>query len=61
MAARVHIGQDQRVAAASYFDCEGREHFQEAKAIIVAGYAIETPRLLLNSARRGHEDGLANS
>jgi Mycolic acid cyclopropane synthetase len=40
---------------------EGREHFQEAKAIIVAGYAIETPRLLLNSARRGHENGLANS
>ena len=45
----------------SYFDREGREHFQKAKAVIVSGYAIETPRLLLNSACDGHENGLANS
>ena len=29
--------------------------------MIVSGYAIETPRLLLNSACAGHETGLANS
>jgi choline dehydrogenase-like flavoprotein len=28
---------------------------------VVAGYAIETPRLLLNSADRRHPDGLGNS
>ena len=28
---------------------------------MVAGYAIETPRLLLNSADRRHPDGLGNS
>ena len=38
-----------------------REHFQKAQAVIVAGYAIETPRLLLNSACPGFENGLANS
>ena len=40
---------------------EGNEHFQKAKAVIVSGYAIETPRLLLNSACDGYENGLANS
>ncbi len=29
--------------------------------MIVSGYAIETPRLLLNSACKGYENGLANS
>ena len=29
--------------------------------VIVSGYAIETPRLLLNSACDGYENGLANS
>ena len=37
------------------------ERFQRARAVIVAGYSIETPRLLLNSACPGHEHGLANS
>ncbi|MGH8165586.1 MAG: GMC oxidoreductase, partial [Rhodanobacteraceae bacterium] len=32
-----------------------------AKVVIVSGYAIETPRLLLNSACPGFENGLANS
>ena len=44
-----------------YFDAEGRERFQRARCVIVSGYAIETPRLLLNSACPGHENGLANS
>jgi choline dehydrogenase-like flavoprotein len=40
----------------------GSELFrQRAKAVIVAGYAIETPRLLLNSASSLFLDGLANS
>ena len=49
MVSRVHLGKDRRVTGVSYFDSEGREHFQKAKAVVVAGYAIETPRLLLNS------------
>ncbi|HLZ68713.1 MAG TPA: GMC family oxidoreductase [Dehalococcoidia bacterium] len=34
---------------------------QRARAVIVAGYAIETPRLLLNSKSGRFPDGLANS
>jgi GMC oxidoreductase/DDE domain len=61
MAGRIELGKNGRVDGVSYYDSEGHEHFQKAKAVIVAGYAIETPRLLLNSARQGHENGLANS
>jgi choline dehydrogenase-like flavoprotein len=39
---------------------EGGERFQRAAAVAVCGYAIETPRLLLNSAGPGHPHGLAN-
>lgn len=61
MAARIELGPQGRVTGVHYFDREGRSHFQKAKAVIVAGYAIESPRLLLNSACPGHESGLANS
>jgi len=39
----------------------GRWRFQRARNVVVAGYAIETPRLLLNSATDRFPDGLANS
>ncbi|CAH2600512.1 GMC family oxidoreductase [Rhodovastum atsumiense] len=40
---------------------EGRWRFQKARHVVVAGYAIETPRLLLNSASPCFPQGLANS
>ena len=40
---------------------EGKWRFQKAKNVVVAGYAIETPRLLLMSANSQSPDGLANS
>jgi choline dehydrogenase-like flavoprotein len=59
------------------FDAEGRasgvryirtlddgrrvEEEQRARAVIVAGYAIESPRLLLNSRSSRFPDGIANS
>lgn len=43
------------------FHRDGRWHFQRARNVVVAGYAIETPRLLLNSASGRFPDGLANS
>jgi choline dehydrogenase-like flavoprotein len=61
MVSRIHVGGDRRVTGVTYFDPEGRERFQKAKAVVVAGYSIETPRLLLNSACPGFESGLANS
>jgi hypothetical protein len=34
---------------------------QRARAVVVAGYAIETPGLILNSKSREFPNGLANS
>ena len=62
MVSRIHHDKKaNRVTGVSYIDADGKECFQKAKAVIVSGYAIETPRLLLNSACEGHENGLANS
>ncbi|HEX5413894.1 MAG TPA: GMC family oxidoreductase [Terriglobia bacterium] len=61
MAARINLGKEGRVTGVTYFDGDGHEMEQKAKAVIVCGYAIETPRLLLNSACPGFETGLANS
>ena len=49
------------LATGLHYHREGDWHFQKAKHVIVAGYAIETPRLLLNSADGRYKDGLANS
>lgn len=58
MVSRIDLGKKQRVTGVTYFDEEGRGQFQRAKAVTVAGYAIETPRLLLNLACPGFENGL---
>jgi choline dehydrogenase-like flavoprotein len=39
---------------------EGSERFQRADAVAVAGYSIETPRLLLNSTSRRFPRGIGN-
>ncbi len=39
---------------------DGKEHFQPARLVAVAGYSIETPRLLLLSASKEFPDGLCN-
>jgi choline dehydrogenase-like flavoprotein len=61
MVFRISLDKANRVNGVHYYDENGREHFQRTRAVIVSGYAIETPRLLLNSACAGHEKGLANS
>lgn len=61
MVFRISMKDKRRVNGVFYYDSDGHEHFQRAKAVIVCGYSIETPRLLLNSACPGHEKGLANS
>jgi choline dehydrogenase-like flavoprotein len=48
-----------RVTGVEYFS-GGRQRWQRARAVTVAGYSIETPRLLLLSADRRHPDGLGN-
>ena len=49
-----------RVTGVRYIHDEG-ERFQRADAVAVAGYSIETPRLLLNSTSNRFPHGLANN
>jgi choline dehydrogenase-like flavoprotein len=60
MASRIETDAGGRCTGVSYLH-EGRERFQRAAAVAVAGYSIETPRLLLNSASARHPDGLGNA
>jgi choline dehydrogenase-like flavoprotein len=50
-----------RATGVAYFDRGKREHFQKARAVIVAANGAETARLLLNSTSSKFSDGLANS
>jgi choline dehydrogenase-like flavoprotein len=58
---RLEMDKRGRVTGAAYFDAAGREHFQKARAVVLAANGAETPRLLLNSANTRFPQGLANS
>jgi choline dehydrogenase-like flavoprotein len=60
MVGRIEHNGDGRITGIHYIR-QGRWRFQRARNVVVAGYAIETPRLLLNSATSRFPDGLANS
>jgi len=60
MVGRIKTSEAGRAIGVEYFR-EGRWQFQRARHVVVAGYAIETPRLLLMSANSRYPDGLANS
>jgi choline dehydrogenase-like flavoprotein len=57
---RLETGEDGRISEVLYYDAEGHERGQRAKAVIVAANGAETPRLLLMSASERFPDGLAN-
>jgi choline dehydrogenase-like flavoprotein len=62
MATRVEVEETSgRCTGVTYVDGDGIERFQPADTVAVCGYAIETPRLLLNSTSRRFPNGLANS
>jgi choline dehydrogenase-like flavoprotein len=60
MVGRIMLNHRDRAIGVQYIR-EGRWQFQRARHVVVAGYAIETPRLLLMSATNRFPDGLANS
>jgi choline dehydrogenase-like flavoprotein len=61
MASRVEVDRTGRATGVAYFDeVGGIERFQRARFVAVAGYSIETPRLLLNSTSVRFPDGLCN-
>ncbi len=62
MAAQIEHNDRGLVTGVLFFSDGSRELFrQRAKNVVIAGYAIETPRLLLNSATPLFPNGLANS
>ncbi len=61
VAREIAIGSDGRARGVIYFDPEGHEQEITGRAIVVAGNAVETARLLLLSKSRLFPDGLANT
>ena len=60
MVTRVEVDQRTGRATGVHYVREGRSRFQRAKVVAIAGYSIETPRLLLNSTSTRFPDGLCN-
>ncbi|MBJ7593963.1 MAG: GMC family oxidoreductase [Candidatus Dormibacteraeota bacterium] len=62
MAVRVEIDDAGRATGVTYMhERGGVERHQRARLVAVAGYSIETPRLLLNSASKRFPKGLCNN
>lgn len=60
-AREIVVGDDGKAQKVVYFDAAGHEQEIHARAVCLAGNAIETPRLLLMSKSRRFPSGLANS
>ena len=60
MVTKIEIDERSGRATGVHYVRDGVPHFQRAAIVVVAGYSIETPRLLLNSACDRFPDGLCN-
>ncbi|MFF7726731.1 GMC family oxidoreductase [Streptomyces sp. NPDC008001] len=60
MVTGIELDAQGRLATGVRYVHQGRERLQRARMVAVAGYSIETPRLLLNSACRRFPEGLCN-
>ncbi len=58
---KVNTNAEGKADEVLYFDADGQQRGQRAKAVILSANGAETPRLLLESASERHPDGLANS
>jgi choline dehydrogenase-like flavoprotein len=61
MALQIQHDASGKVTGVLYADKDGKHQVQKARIVCVAGNAIETPRLLLNSTSNMFKDGMANS
>jgi len=61
MVVRINHDATGRAASVEYIDKAGQRHVQRARIVCVAGNAVETTRLLLNSSSEHFPAGLANS
>jgi choline dehydrogenase-like flavoprotein len=60
MVASIEVDERSGLATGVHYIRDGRQRFQRARLVIVAGYSIETPRLLLNSVSKRFPGGLCN-
>lgn len=60
MVTRIEIDERTGCATGVHYVRDGSSRFQRATMVAIAGYSIETPRLLLNSACDRFPDGLCN-
>jgi len=60
MVTKIEIDERSGRATGVHYVRDGVRHFQRAAVVVIAGYSIETPRLLLNSACARFPDGLCN-
>jgi choline dehydrogenase-like flavoprotein len=61
-AARIETDtKGRRAQSVTYFDAAGAPHTVKAMVVIIAAFAVQTPRLLLNSANDRHPKGLGNN
>ena len=58
---RIEMGANNRVREVRYYDRDGNEQAQRAKAVVLCANGAETARLLLMSETNGSSEGLANS
>lgn len=58
---KIELDKAGRVSGVIYFDEQGREVFQKARALVLCANGAETPRLLLMSKSNLFPQGLANS
>jgi choline dehydrogenase-like flavoprotein len=58
---RLEVDKNDRVREVLYYDAEGREQRQRARAFILAANGAETPRILFMSESQRFPNGLANS
>lgn len=60
MVSRIAFDERTGLVCGVHYLRDGVEHLQRARAVAVAGYSIETPRLLLNSSGPRFPDGMCN-
>jgi choline dehydrogenase-like flavoprotein len=53
-------GNGTRVTGVEYYDQKKERQFQPASVVVLAAWAAQNPRILLNSANGAHKKGLAN-
>ncbi|WP_324754310.1 GMC family oxidoreductase [Roseovarius sp. Pro17] len=60
-ATKLNLGADGQIASVDFRRADGSTGTAAGKVVVLAAHGIETPRLLLNSAQEGAENGVANS